>query len=143
MGSNDATTTETRQPLVPEQAAPGGAKPTLGGRWKALIIALAVLSLASLALAGFTYTQTPERERIVVHRGPRGLIGPPGPTGAVGPPGRPGPAGDPDDVNCQIETSGWSSFTNDIESAISGAANGRSPFHRFLRAEHQVFLARA
>jgi hypothetical protein len=128
MASDDDSTNHAAQPLVPEQAAPGGTKPTLGGRWKALIIALAVISLASLALAGYTYMQTPERERIVVHRGPRGLTGPRGPTGAVGPPGRPGPAGDPGDVNCQIETLGWSSFTNDIESAIRDAANGRSPF---------------
>src|SRR5436190_5980016 len=102
MGSNDATTSDATQPVVPERAAPSGSRPTLGGRWKALITALALISVGSLALAGFTYAQTPELERVVVHRGPRGLSGPPGPTGVQGPPGRQGPAGDPGNTNCRV-----------------------------------------
>jgi hypothetical protein len=125
MSSTNSSRNDATQPLAAEHAAPSGSNPTLGGRWKALIIALAVISLASLALAGFTYAQTPERERVVVHRGPRGLTGQPGPTGPPGPSGRPGPPGDPGNTNCRIAN--WGSVTLDIEFALRDAAMGGSP----------------
>jgi len=109
--------------------------------WRVTVGAVGALALVAIGLSSYALLTLNERlndrigERASELRGPRGEVGPqgsegePGPEGQEGPEGSQGPPGLP--VGCELNSLDWTSFGNEIESAISGAianaVEGRRP----------------